>query len=117
MYPIGLVVDWSRQLQTGLVAATMRNGDSGRPASAMSWSLLLAAAMGIVTGAFIATIFHWSHDHSGYTPVELAEHFVPQLLTFATLFALLFVTVATGRNQHRTKKLSKTPPSYGQGLR
>jgi len=86
-------------------------------ASAAPSGIPLAAAMGIVTGAFIAAIFHWSHDHSGYTPVELAEHFVPQLLTFATLFALLFVTVATGRNQHRTKKLSKTPPSYGQGLR
>jgi hypothetical protein len=116
MYRFGLVVDLSRQLETGLVAATMRNAAFGTPASAKPWSLALAAAMGIVTGVCIATIFHWSHDHSGYTPVELAEHFVPQLLTFATAFALLFVTAAAGWNQRRAKGLSKTPPSYGQGL-
>jgi hypothetical protein len=116
MYLIGLVVDWSRQLGTGF-AATMRNGAPGTPASAKPWSLALAAAIGVVTGVCIATIFHWSHDQPSYTFEELIGHFLPQVITFMMVLALLFVVAAIGWNQRKTREPSEAPPSYGQGLR
>ena len=61
--------------------------------------LPLAATMGTVTGIFIATAWHFSHDHVGYSPDELVSHFVPYLIAATAGFAVLFAIAATVWNR------------------
>jgi hypothetical protein len=69
-----------------------------RPASAEPWSIPMSALLGFMTGIFLATIRHFSHDHPGYTPAARVEHFFPHMIAAATACALLFALVATIRN-------------------
>lgn len=62
--------------------------------SAGPWSIPLAAILGFMTGILLATIRHFSHDHLGYTPDALVEHFVPHLIATVTVCALLFALAA-----------------------
>jgi hypothetical protein len=39
-----------------------------RPASAEPWSIPMSALLGFMTGIFLATIRHFSHDHPGSPP-------------------------------------------------
>jgi lysylphosphatidylglycerol synthetase-like protein (DUF2156 family) len=67
---------------------------TNRPALPEPWSVLLSAVAGAVTGILIATAWHFSHDHVGYTPDELIAHFVPRLIAGVTGFAILFAIAA-----------------------
>jgi hypothetical protein len=74
-----------------------------RPASAEPWSIPLSAALGFLAGIFVATIRHFSHDHAGYTPEALVEHFIPHLIATVTGCALLFALAATILNRLKRK--------------
>jgi hypothetical protein len=64
----------------------------------------MTAVLGFLTGAFVATIHHLSHDHAGYTPAALVEHFVPRLIATASACALLFALAATMLNRLTQKR-------------
>ena len=64
----------------------------------------MAAVLGFMTGIFVATIHHFSHDHAGYTPAALAEHFVPRLIATVSACALLFALAATILNRLTQKR-------------
>jgi hypothetical protein len=59
----------------------------------------MAAVLRFLTGVFVATVRHLSHEHAGYTSDALVEHFVPHLITTATVCALVFALSATTLNQ------------------
>jgi cbb3-type cytochrome oxidase subunit 3 len=64
----------------------------------------MAAALGFLTGVFVATIYHLSHDHSAYSPDALIEHFVPQFIRAATACALLLAFAAVILNRLRRNR-------------
>jgi hypothetical protein len=59
----------------------------------------MAAVLGFLTGVFVATLRHLSHEHAGYTSDALVEHFVPHLIITATVCALVFALAATTLNR------------------
>ena len=64
----------------------------------------MAAVLGFMTGIFVATIHHFSHDHAGYTPAALGAHFVPRLIATVSACALLFALAATLLNRLTRKR-------------
>ena len=64
----------------------------------------MAAVLGFVTGVFVAVIHHFSHDHAGYTPAALSEHFVPCLIATVSACALLLALAATILNRLTQKR-------------
>jgi hypothetical protein len=65
----------------------------------------MAAVLGFVTGVFVATIHHISHDHAGSTtPAALIEHFVPRLIATVSVCALLFALAAAFHNRFMGKR-------------
>ena len=64
----------------------------------------MAAVLGFMTGIFVATIYHLSHDHAGYTPAALGEHFVPRLIATVSACALLFALAAAIHNRLMRKQ-------------
>jgi hypothetical protein len=59
----------------------------------------MAAVLGFLTGVFVATVHHLSHEHAGYTSDAVVEHFVPHLITTATVCALVSALAATALNR------------------
>jgi hypothetical protein len=59
----------------------------------------MAALVGFMAGTLFATVRHFSHDHTGYTPSALVEHFVPNLFATVTVCALVFAFAATILNR------------------
>jgi lysylphosphatidylglycerol synthetase-like protein (DUF2156 family) len=68
------------------------------------WSIPLAAVVGFMVGIFLATLRHFSHDHPGFTPTALVEHFVPHLIVTVTACALLFALAAAFHNRLMGKR-------------
>jgi hypothetical protein len=75
-----------------------------RPASGEPWSIPMAAVVGFMTGIFLAIIAHFSHDHPGFTPTALVEHFVPRLIATVSVCVLLFALAATFNNRFMGKR-------------
>jgi hypothetical protein len=78
---------------------TMKTSVTKRLPSGEPWSIPLAAVVGFLTGVFVATVRHLSHEHAGYTSDALVERFVPHLITTATVCALVFALSATTLNR------------------
>jgi hypothetical protein len=64
----------------------------------------MAAVLGFLTGVFVATVRHLSHEHAGYTSDALVEHFVPHLIVTVTACALLFALAAAFHNRFMRKR-------------
>jgi uncharacterized membrane protein len=64
----------------------------------------MAAVLGFLTGVFVATVRHLSHDHAERTPAALVEHFVPRLIATVSACALLFALAATILNRLTQKR-------------
>jgi predicted dienelactone hydrolase len=58
----------------------------------------MAAVLGFMAGIFLATLSHFSHDHPGFTPTALVEHFVPRLIAAVSVCALLSALAAAFHN-------------------
>jgi hypothetical protein len=64
----------------------------------------MAAVLGFLTGVFVATVRHLSHEHAVYTSDALVEHFVPHLIATVTVSALLFALAAAIYNRFMRKR-------------
>jgi hypothetical protein len=64
----------------------------------------MAAVVGFMTGIFLATIRHLSHDHAGYTPDTLIEHFIPYLIGTVSACALSFALAAAILNRLKRER-------------
>ena len=64
----------------------------------------MAAVLGFMTGIFVSTIRHFSHDHLGYASAALVEHFVPHLIATVTACALVFALAAAIRNRLKRQR-------------
>jgi hypothetical protein len=82
----------------------MKTSVTKRLTSGEPWSIPLAAAVGFVVGIFLANLWHFSHDHPGFTPTALVEHFVPYLIVTVTACALLFAPAAAFHNRFMRKR-------------
>jgi hypothetical protein len=67
-------------------------------------SVPMAAVLGFLTGIVLATIRHFSHDHPGYSPAALVEHFIPHLITTAFGCAVVFALATTILNRLRRNR-------------
>jgi uncharacterized membrane protein len=72
--------------------------------SAEPVSIPMAALVGFMAGVLFATVRHFSHNHAGYTPTALVEHFVPYLIATVTVSALVFALAATILNRLMRKQ-------------
>jgi hypothetical protein len=63
----------------------------------------MVAVLGFMMGIFVATIYHFSHDHTGLSPEELVRHFIPRLLGVVTGCTTLSVLAATAHNRLKRK--------------
>ena len=77
----------------------MKANNAKRPASAEPWSIPMAAVLGFMGGIFLATLSHFSHDHPGFTPSALVEHFVPRLIVTVSVCGLMFALAAAIHNR------------------
>jgi lysylphosphatidylglycerol synthetase-like protein (DUF2156 family) len=73
-------------------------------ASGEPWSIPMAALVGFMVGIFLATFRHFSHDHPGFTPTTLVEHFFPCLIATVSICALMFALAAAFHNRLMRKR-------------
>jgi hypothetical protein len=85
-------------------STAMKTSVTKRLTSGEPWSIPLAAAVGFIMGIFLANLWHFSHDHPGFTPTALVEHFVPHLIVTVTACALLFALAAAFHNRFMRKR-------------
>ncbi|WP_114946651.1 hypothetical protein [Microvirga calopogonii] len=64
----------------------------------------MAAVVGFMAGIVLATIHHFTHDHSGYTPDSLVAHFLPHLVATVSICAFLFALATTILNRLMQKR-------------
>jgi hypothetical protein len=82
----------------------MNTSVTKRPASGEPWSIPIAAVPSFMMGISLATLRHFSHDHPGFTPTALVEHFVPYLIATVSVWALLFALAAAFVNRLMRKR-------------
>jgi hypothetical protein len=82
----------------------MKSSRAKEHASGEPWSIPTAAVVGFMAGVFVATIGHFSHDHPGFTPTALVEHFVPRLIATVSICALMFALAAAFHNRLMRKR-------------